>query len=61
MVWISWIIALLGVWLIISPFVLGFSGDVTAMWNTVIVGIITLILGGYRALVESGGAPRATR
>ncbi len=55
---ISWIIALLGIWLIISPWVLGFSGDMAAVWNAVIVGIIVLILGAYNALTTAGGAPR---
>ncbi len=35
---------LLGVWVLCSPFVLGFSHNPTGMWNNVIVGIaITLV------------------
>ena len=35
----SWINVILGIWLIISPFVLGFAvGD--GLWNNVILGII---------------------
>src|ERR1044072_7002158 len=35
----SWINALLAIWLIISPFVLGFAHG-NALWNNVILGII---------------------
>jgi hypothetical protein len=35
----SWINALLGIWLIISPFVLGFTSG-AGLWNNVILGII---------------------
>jgi SPW repeat len=35
----SWINALLGIWLIISPFVLGFASG-AGLWNNVILGII---------------------
>ncbi len=34
----SWLNLILGIWLVISPFVFLFSG--TAMWNNVVVGII---------------------
>jgi uncharacterized membrane protein len=39
----SWINALLGIWLIISPFALGFLAGV-ALWNNVILGIIITIV-----------------
>jgi hypothetical protein len=29
-----------GVWLIISPLVLGFSNETGAMWNHIIVGLV---------------------
>lgn len=34
--------ALLGVWLILSPFVLGFQSDLTALANAVLVGVLLL-------------------
>ncbi len=40
---------LAGIWLIISPFVLGFSLMPAATWNTLIVGIVVLILAAIRA------------
>ncbi len=40
---------LFGIWLIISPFVLGFSTlSMVAMWDAVIVGIIVAILSAIR-------------
>lgn len=46
--WLGGISALVGVWLIISPFVLGISSAV-GMWSTIVVGAIALILGVYQA------------
>lgn len=38
---------LLGIWLIIAPFVLVYA-DVEALWNDIIVGIIIAVLAGVR-------------
>lgn len=35
---------LLGFWVLISPFVLGFAGLTAAMWNSVAVGIVVVFL-----------------
>jgi SPW repeat-containing protein len=48
MQWLSGINALAGIWMIISPWVLGFSGRPQATWSAVIVGIIVLVLGAIR-------------
>ncbi len=45
---LSWITVVLGVWLIIAPFILTFPSMV-AMWNSIIVGVIVLILSWIRA------------
>ena len=44
MAWEEWVNVVLGVWLVISPWVLGFSSLATAMWNAVIVGIVVAVL-----------------
>ncbi|HEX8010396.1 MAG TPA: SPW repeat protein [Casimicrobiaceae bacterium] len=44
MAWEEWINVAFGVWLLISPWVLGFSGLAIAMWNAVIVGIVVAVL-----------------
>jgi hypothetical protein len=41
---ISWINILLGIWVIISPFALGFGYVPRAMWNNVILGIVIAIV-----------------
>ncbi len=50
---LDWINAVLGLWLLISPFVLGSSVIMAALWSDVILGIIALILGVVAALRES--------
>lgn len=40
----SWLNIVLGVWLLISSFVLGFMRINAAMWNNVIVGIIIALV-----------------
>jgi hypothetical protein len=37
---ISWINILLGIWMIISPFALGFANVPRALWNNVVLGIV---------------------
>ena len=40
----SWVNVLLGIWVIISPFIVQFARLPAAMWNNVIVGIIIALL-----------------
>jgi hypothetical protein len=47
---ISWINILLGIWVIISPFVLGFSQLPRVMWNNIATGIAVGIL----AIIRTG-------
>ncbi len=42
--WEEWVNALLGVWLVISPWILGYAAVAAAMWNHVIVGIVCAAL-----------------
>jgi SPW repeat len=44
MAWEEWGNVVLGVWLVISPWVLGFSGMAQAMSNAVIVGVVVGVL-----------------
>lgn len=52
--WPSWISVLAGLWLIISPAIIGYANVRPALWNDVIVGIIIVILAGLGAWVPSG-------
>lgn len=40
--WREWLMLLFGVWLVVSPFVLGFTAvaEGMAMWSTVILGLV---------------------
>jgi hypothetical protein len=62
MQWLSGINALAGIWMIISPWVLGFSTHPQATWSAVIIGIIVLVLGAIRFFTgfpRQGFAPAA--
>ena len=48
--WLSWIIALVGIWEFAAPFILGYTDTTRALWNGVILGILILIFAGARGL-----------
>ena len=49
--WLSWINLVLGLWVIVSPWVLQFPASQTqAFWNNVIIGAIVAILAIWSAL-----------
>ncbi len=50
---LDWLNAILGLWLLISPFVLGSSVFMAALWTNVVLGIIALVLGVVAAVRES--------
>ena len=50
--WEEWINLLVGVWLILAPFVLGFTMEKTAMWNHIIVGVIVGVDALWAAVVN---------
>ena len=52
---LSWINAILGLWLIIAPFLLSYSKVAAAMWNDIIIGIIVLALGAWAASAAKEG------
>jgi hypothetical protein len=44
-----WLNAVLGAWLILSAFILGYSGTSQALWNDIIVGVVVLVLSIWSA------------
>lgn len=48
--WPSWVNALIGLWLIIAPFAIGYSFIQQALWNDVIIGIAVAVLATWSAL-----------
>jgi hypothetical protein len=43
MKWNSWVIVALGVWLVLAPWILGFSAFNLAAWNSVLMGVLAII------------------
>jgi len=39
----KWLIIILGTWLIVSPWLLGFSALNLVLWNNVIVGVLIIL------------------
>lgn len=52
--WISWVNMLAGLWLIIAPFALGYSGIMHPLWNDIIVGILVAGFALWSALATHG-------
>ncbi len=50
MIWQNVVNALLGIWFIVAPFSLSFTGNTGETWASVIGGVILLLLAGTAAL-----------
>ena len=48
--WEEWVSTALAAWLIVSPYLLGFSGMTAALWNQIIVGLLVGGLAIWSAL-----------
>ncbi|MFD7459957.1 MULTISPECIES: SPW repeat protein [unclassified Streptomyces] len=55
---LSWACCALGVWMIISPWIVGSSPDAGVVWNNIIIGALALILGMVCAGTAMKSAPR---
>jgi hypothetical protein len=51
---LEWINVILGVWLIIAPFLVQYANVTAALWNDVVVGILVVVLAGWAALIIPG-------
>jgi hypothetical protein len=54
--WASWLNLILGLWMIISPWVVGYAVNPTALWNGVVLGILIGIAGIVAAQAASAAA-----
>ncbi|MDZ7705360.1 MAG: SPW repeat protein [Trueperaceae bacterium] len=43
--WLSWLNVMLGAWLFVSPFVLGFNTLFVALWNNLLLGFFVAVAG----------------
>ncbi|MFF5372200.1 SPW repeat protein [Streptomyces sp. NPDC013187] len=53
---LSWAMCALGVWMIVSPWIVGESPDAGVVWNNIIIGALAVVLG----LVCAGTAAKAS-
>ncbi len=51
--WTGWVNVVLGIWLIFSPFILGFADVTSALWNNIILGIAITVLAAWSALYSA--------
>ena len=42
--WEEWITLLVGLWVVVAPFVLGFASVTLAMWTHVVIGVAVAVL-----------------
>ncbi|RWB96345.1 MAG: hypothetical protein EOQ57_26895 [Mesorhizobium sp.] len=47
-IWEGRVNVAMGIWLIVSPWVLGFRSDLVLTWNAVMVGILAIVVSGLR-------------
>lgn len=45
--WEEWANMVIGLWLIVSPWLLGFMGNVNAMWTHVILGVLVAAIAAW--------------
>lgn len=58
--WQEWVIALVGLWLVISPWVLGFSAVAAALWSAVVIGVLVAVASFWKAFESHHGGSQAT-
>jgi hypothetical protein len=46
-----WLTGILGILLIIAPFVLGYSSDSPALWSNIVLGVIVLIVSAIKGFI----------
>lgn len=49
-IWLSWVIVLIGVWEVVSPFFLNHASSILALGNAIVIGIILIVFAGWRLL-----------
>jgi hypothetical protein len=59
--WEEWVNAAIGVWIFVSPWVLGAATNPTILWNSLIVGALLVILALWSVSLEHGSGEVASR
>lgn len=47
-----WLISILGLALVVAPFVLGYTDEATPLWTSLILGAVVTLSAGYKAWVK---------
>lgn len=45
--WEEWVNLVLGVWIVLSPWIFGYVTETGLLWNSVIVGAVIAVLSGF--------------
>lgn len=59
--WEEWLNAAIGVWVFISPWVLGAATNVSILWSSLIVGALLLVLALWSVTLEHGHGHMVSR
>lgn len=59
-VWEEWVNVGLGVWLLASPWILGFSSVSALTWNAVILGVLIAAVAGWSLVPLEGAEKRSS-
>jgi SPW repeat-containing protein len=57
--WEEWVNLVLGAWLLVSPWLLGFRAVTGLMWNALLIGALVVACAGWVLSEEQGGKPVA--
>lgn len=57
--WEEWLSLVLGLWLIVAPWVLGFAGSLNALWAHLVLGVLTAAVSAW-AVWDYRHSPHAT-
>lgn len=58
--WEEWLNAAVGIWLVVSPWLLGYVALAEAMWSAIVLGALIAISSSWKALETRSGGWRAT-
>jgi hypothetical protein len=58
--WEEWVNLVLGLWVLVSPWVLGFAAQTTPRWVNVIVGVIVAVLAAAKLWLMHQTPPHVT-
>ncbi len=56
-----WVNLLLGLWLIVSPFLFGYTNDAAAFWNSEVIGFMMVVITGVVAFAIPRNARNQTK